>query len=210
MHSYFRQKTLGENKRARTRSALIDSAIEIFARHGLGAAKISDITTQAGLANGTFYNHFRDKDELASETTAAVAREIAEAVDDAMADVEDPSLRIVVGGSRFVRIAVENAAWGTILLEWLQRTFHQQVEMAAYPRSDIEKGIREGLFDVELDDYLMEQIGALIAASLRRQLATGPDDVISERTAQNVLRILGFTPARATRTVERARKYLQQ
>lgn len=209
MQTYFTLKNRGENKRARTRGALIDSAIEIFARHGLEAARISDITMHAGLANGTFYNHFRDKDELASETTAAIAHEIARAVDDAMTDVDDPAIRFVLGGWRFVRIAVDNPAWGRILLEWMHRFFHEQVELAAFPRSDIEAGIRQGQFDVELDDYLMEQIGGLVAASLRRQLATGADDSISERTAQSVLRLLGFTPARATRRVERARKYLR-
>jgi AcrR family transcriptional regulator len=67
-------KKLG--KSARTRARLIDAALAVFAREGLDAASINEITREADVANGTFYLHFKDKDELTSVVALSVAAEI--------------------------------------------------------------------------------------------------------------------------------------
>ena len=209
MHSYFQRKSRGENKRARTRGALIDSALEVFSQQGVEAARISQITQLAGLANGTFYNHFRDTDELASAATRAVALEIVQQIDDAMAHIEDAAERIVVACTRFIVIAVEHPDWGNVLLDWMQRFAGEGFEVARYLRADVRRGIEQGLFDVVEDAFLIEALCSLVATSLRRQLADGLDEELLARTTQNLLRLLGFSPARATRTVDRALKKLR-
>ena len=60
----FRQQTIGKKKRERTRGALLDSAISVFANKGYEGTRISDITAHADVANGTFYNYYQDKDQL--------------------------------------------------------------------------------------------------------------------------------------------------
>jgi len=182
---------------------LIDSAIEVFSTQGFDAARVSEITTRAGLANGTFYNHFRDKDELASEATRAVALEIVQDIDDEMVDIDDAGERIVTACSRFIAIAVEHGDWGKVLLDWMLRNQDRGHEVARFLRADVQRGIDQGLFEIDLDDFLIEELSALVAASLRRQLRTGADDQIVSRTTQNMLRLLGFSPAKAARTVER-------
>lgn len=44
--------------------ALVEAAIEVFAEHGLAAAKVSDITERAGVSKGAFYLHFESKEAL--------------------------------------------------------------------------------------------------------------------------------------------------
>lgn len=51
-------------KRARTRAALLEAARRVFATRGYHDASIAEITEQADIGVGTFYLHFRDKDEL--------------------------------------------------------------------------------------------------------------------------------------------------
>ncbi len=41
---------------------LADAATEIFATHGLAAARVSDITDRAGTSKGAFYLHFESKE----------------------------------------------------------------------------------------------------------------------------------------------------
>jgi AcrR family transcriptional regulator len=50
-----------------TRQALKLAAVDLFGKHGFTATAIGDITQAAGVAKGTFYVHFADKDALLDE-----------------------------------------------------------------------------------------------------------------------------------------------
>ncbi len=56
----------GSRKRARTRADLLKAARQVFARRGYHDASIAEITEHADVGVGTFYLHFRDKDEIFS------------------------------------------------------------------------------------------------------------------------------------------------
>ena len=43
---------------------ILDAALEIFARKGFHEAKISEIARTAGVADGTIYLYFKNKDDL--------------------------------------------------------------------------------------------------------------------------------------------------
>jgi AcrR family transcriptional regulator len=75
-----------------TRRRLLDAAEEVFGARGFERASIADVTGGAGLAQGTFYVYFPDKQaiftELVTELGHDLRRHIAEAVvglDDRMA-----------------------------------------------------------------------------------------------------------------------------
>jgi AcrR family transcriptional regulator len=50
--------------RAAVRVAILDAAEELIARHGLHAAALVQIAKRAGVAVGTLYNYFTDRDAL--------------------------------------------------------------------------------------------------------------------------------------------------
>ncbi len=51
-------------KQEKKRKAIIEAAIETFAKKGFHRAKISEIAKQARVADGTVYLYFKNKDEL--------------------------------------------------------------------------------------------------------------------------------------------------
>lgn len=53
-----------ERKRARTRAELLAAARKVFAQRGYHDTSIADITERADVGVGTFYLHFRDKDDM--------------------------------------------------------------------------------------------------------------------------------------------------
>ncbi len=54
----------GARRRARTRADLLAAARVVFAARGYHDATVADITGAADVAVGTFYLHFRDKDDV--------------------------------------------------------------------------------------------------------------------------------------------------
>ncbi len=50
--------------RTEKRTRIVDAAIEVFAAKGFHSARISDIARLAGVADGTIYLYFRNKEDL--------------------------------------------------------------------------------------------------------------------------------------------------
>jgi AcrR family transcriptional regulator len=57
-------QSLRERLREATALAILEAAEEIFADQGLNAAHMNEIAAKAGVAVGTLYNHFEDRDAL--------------------------------------------------------------------------------------------------------------------------------------------------
>ena len=62
------------------RRRILDAAVKIFARKGYFGARVSEIAGRAGVADGTVYLYFRDKEDvLASVFEDVVAEHVAQA-----------------------------------------------------------------------------------------------------------------------------------
>src|SRR5258708_16501064 len=46
------------------REAILKAALSVFAAHGFEAARLEDVAARAGVAKGTLYLYFRDKEAL--------------------------------------------------------------------------------------------------------------------------------------------------
>lgn len=61
------------------RQAILDAGLCVFADDGFAAAKLDDVAAKAGVAKGTIYLHFRDKQDLFEQIVhAAVAPVLAQ------------------------------------------------------------------------------------------------------------------------------------
>lgn len=65
-----------EQNKAENRTALLKAARAVFAEMGYGAASVRDIVRQTDLASGTFYNYFKDKDEIFEAVVGELTSEI--------------------------------------------------------------------------------------------------------------------------------------
>jgi AcrR family transcriptional regulator len=62
------------------RNAILDAAIQLFAERGLTAAPTSEISKQAGVAEGTLFTYFETKDELINALYRGIKLELADAM----------------------------------------------------------------------------------------------------------------------------------
>lgn len=60
-----------QKRRLVTRARLLDAAQELIARNGHDRLRVEEVVAKAGVAKGTFFSHFKDKDNLLSELIGA-------------------------------------------------------------------------------------------------------------------------------------------
>ncbi len=84
-------------RRARTRAELLAAARKVFAERGFHEASIAEITQVADVGVGTFYLHFRDKDEaftiLLDEGMSELRENVRQA---AYLHVDEPVLPVLI------------------------------------------------------------------------------------------------------------------
>ncbi|QRP47647.1 TetR/AcrR family transcriptional regulator [Amycolatopsis sp. FDAARGOS 1241] len=59
--------------RPSVREVIVDSAVTEFHRNGFAACSVDTITRAAGVPKGSFYNHFKSKEDLGAEVVARYA-----------------------------------------------------------------------------------------------------------------------------------------
>ena len=206
-NSLFLDEARNLGKSARTRARLMDAAVRLFARDGYEATSVNEIARLAEVANGTFYVHFRDKEEIAIAVAFAVAAHVVSQIDAAMRDVDDAIERVSLATRRFVELASSEPDWGGALFRavWLFPKLRHQV--TAHLRADLERGLSQGAFTLAIDDIVLDTMASMSASALfgRLQGAFGPE--AGSRMAELQLRMLGVAPdhahAVAWRTIPR-------
>lgn len=59
-----------QESRHESKTRILNAALDVFRAKGYAATRIEDICAEAGLTKGSFFHHFRSKEELAIEAAA--------------------------------------------------------------------------------------------------------------------------------------------
>jgi len=137
-----------ERSRLATRARLLAGGRALLAEHGLHGVTSHDIARAAGVASGTFYLHFPDKQALFREIVYEAIRQLRERLETAFESDEDIKVAVRAHAEALVAFAEANADLVRIVF-----------------------GRDHGDVEVEADvlDYLA-QVGADV---LRRRIARG-------------------------------------
>jgi AcrR family transcriptional regulator len=85
-----RTKLPKTSRGTRTRAKILVAAREIFDRRGYSAARITDVVERAGIALGTFYLYFDDKDDVLAALLESVFEDLYVASRAPYLDADDP------------------------------------------------------------------------------------------------------------------------
>src|SRR6266853_578527 len=83
-----------EAKAAARREAILDAALDEFSARGFAAARLDDVAARAGVAKGTIYLYFRDKESLFQELVRTMLSPVVGAI--TTAPLHDLPIRAVV------------------------------------------------------------------------------------------------------------------
>jgi AcrR family transcriptional regulator len=100
----------------RTRTALIAAGFDLLAERPIDAIPIDDVVARAGVAKGSFFNHFADKQAFAAAIASEVRLEIEDQVTRANAGVVNPVERITNGMRIGAAFAIHNPKRAAVLL----------------------------------------------------------------------------------------------
>lgn len=88
-----------QQRKGETRERIMTAAGDLFRRHGIDAVGVDAIMHAAGLTHGGFYTHFKSKEALVAEVSAAtLARSAARWERISREEAPDAALAQIVGG----------------------------------------------------------------------------------------------------------------
>ncbi len=189
--------------RARTETLLLDAALRLFARQGVGATAIHQIAAEAGVANGTFYNYFRTRDEVAEAVSVRLAERLQEEITASAADVTDAAERMAIGTRRFVLQAIRDPVWAAALVRVSTSSAGSLARTAAPALHDLRLGRRQGRFTYPNEVAALDLVTGTVLAGMRSVLEGRAGEEHAALVAGLVLRGLGISPVEAAALVKR-------
>ena len=129
----------------RTRSAMLAAGFELLSERPIDAIAIDDIVTHAGVAKGSFFNHFTDKPGFGQALAAEVRRALEARVDAANAHVTDPVERLVGGMRVAIEFALEERTQAIVMMRGLEASTGIDHELNRGIRADLEALVKAGL-----------------------------------------------------------------
>lgn len=196
-----------EDRRARrreqTRAKLVAATKTLIAQQGVDNTRIQEITDEADVGFGSFYNHFASKEAIVEAVLAdTIAAQGAE-VDAMTASLEDPAEVIAVAHRTFVRRARTDPDWAALLVRL--ELSHDVLRQALGPLAarDIARGTAAGRLVVADPGTVLLQMGGALVAVMRAVM----DGIAAEDAdvfhAEGIMRMCGLKPEDAAEVARR-------
>jgi AcrR family transcriptional regulator len=169
---------------------LTDAARVLIAEKGVAALRIGDVTDEADVGRGSFYNYFESKEALveavAGESIQAVAERVLADIDD-----EDPAAIAATADRRFIRIAYDDPEFARLVVNLGHGNEVFSTATIPYARAALQVGIDAGRFDVADFEIFLIVLTTSAFALIRAILAGEAPENADEAHAEIILRALG-------------------
>jgi len=198
-----RAATRVERQRLRTRRLLLDAGRTLIAAKGVAGLRIQEITEEADVALGSFYNYFQSKEELLEAVITESLSDLTSAIITNVDADTDPAEVVALANLRVIRLAYDEPDFARLIVNigHSEALFGDAVH--PYARIAVERGIASGRFIVaDIEVLLTGVIGGAFA--LIREILDGrhgPD--AHQAFARHVLASLGV-PATEAEAIVRA------
>lgn len=184
--------------RERTRKKLLDAAYRAMSRVGVEATTINQITEEADLGFGSFYNYFSSKEEIARTVFHVQLADFSDRIDEMNAGIEDASVRLSRNILRILSKARRDPVWGWFFvhaeyaLQELRAVFWE-----AHLRN-LNQGLQQGRYRFEPPPKTAGDIAFGATISVMRSILEGRATSTAEaETVELLMTMLGVPVGRA-------------
>jgi AcrR family transcriptional regulator len=202
--------TRGSGRRLRTRARLIEAARRIVATRGIDATPISEITDEAGVGVGSFYNHFATKEELLEAVISDTFEAHGEALDrihegkDDVAEILAQNIRLTV------RLVDHDPIWGWFAVRTGLYAPQLQSSLGGRLTRDLRRGFDAGRFASYDEETMVAAFGGALLGVMRAKLEGELPRDADRFLAEQLLRLLGLRPGEAAEIAGRRLPPLQR
>lgn len=189
--------TSTEPSRLEKRDRIIDAAVEVFADKGYRAARVSDIARKAGVADGTIYLYFKNKEDLLLVIFEEKMETLLDQLQAALAMESDPLARIRAYARHHFRSIEEHPALAQVFqveLRQSHRFLREYRPEKLWRYLDVfgdlvREGQERGAIRAEVDPFLAQWafFGALDEISIQWVLARKRERFNLEQAALQVV-----------------------
>jgi len=190
-----------DRRKARTRRALIEAAVRLIAEGRGDRASVAEITEEADIGFGSFYNHFDSKEQLFQTAAEEVMERWGQMIDRATASVTDPAEVFAVGLRISGRLGWTHPDIAGFLTGAGLDALDIPVGLAPRALRDIQAGQSAGRFTIPDAEVALSAVaGGLLG--LLRMCQRHPERITEasvDQLAEAVLRLLGVPAHEAAR-----------
>ncbi len=165
-----KKKTVAEKKKIK-RERIVESAISLLAEKGFRRTKMTDIAQRAGVADGTIYSYFRNKDDLMMKALYEVLMNKLEEIKKIVAQEDNARAKIVRFFDMHATIFTDNPHIAKFLVMEIKqiKEFYEQYPSYSifdnyreFMKEIYLEGVKSGYFrDVSADAFSLTVIGAM-------------------------------------------------
>ena len=179
--------------------SILTAAHSLIAEKGVASLRIAELTDRAGVALGSFQNHFASKEELVEAVVQEAVQALAAEIVETPAAEAEPAAVAIAALRKFVRLAYDDPEFCRLLVN-LSRSEELFVEsIRPYAETALTRAVQAGVFEIDDMDIAVTSIVAGGLAIIRRILDGHLDDDADIRLARMTLLSLGVDAQEARR-----------
>jgi AcrR family transcriptional regulator len=194
-------------RRARTRQALLDAGSRLLAENPIDAIAIDEIVRAAGVAKGSFFNHFEDKDAFGRAVARQLRVEIEAAVAETNRGIDDPARRVARSVCLYVRHASRHPQRASVLLRASSQLSQAGAPLNQGVLNDVSKGLLDGRFSLptaEAGVLFILGVAQIALARVAREPSAALAEALGQQLCSLLLRGLGLQPSEAEQLAAQA------
>jgi AcrR family transcriptional regulator len=188
----------GKARRDKSRDRLVQAALKIVAEHGPNLT-IDQVIAQAGLARGTFYNHFSSVPELLQALVEVLSEEARLDLGQRLSHIADPATQMAASSHYFLQRTRSDPSWAWAVqnIVGLQDSLFSTVPRVF--QSMYRRGIALGQFQDRDPLVVNVAVAGILRAAQRHALVEATTSDFDIQVTAIALSVFGLTQDQAQR-----------